>query len=166
MYIYICPKCNITLKQSSGPFGVFWLCPNCSGKAVSLSVLRQSAPASIVKEFWLSVRSKEFPQKKKCPACSSSMTEVPIMQGEKTVFIDICKKCNFIWFDAKEYESLPQVEIPKEKAENLSIEAREALAKYKIECMAAEREREDKAEAMDIYNIIIRLLLLIIFKRI
>ncbi len=166
MYIYVCPKCDITLKKNSGPFGVFWSCPNCSGKAVSLSVLRQSTPVSIVKAFWLEVKSKEFTGKKKCPSCNLPMSEIPIMQKEKTIYLDICKKCNFIWFDTKEFESLPQVEIPKKKLEKLPDEAREALARYEIERIAEERKREGDAEAMNIYNIIFRLLILIIFRKI
>jgi Zn-finger nucleic acid-binding protein len=149
MYIYVCPKCDITLKKSSGPFGIFWLCPNCSGKAVSISVLRHSVPDSIVNEFWLRVKSKEFPEKKKCPSCNRLMSEVPIMQGEKTIFLDICKKCSLIWFDSKEFESLPHVEIPKEKLEKLPLNAREALVKLQIDKIQKKYESEEKIESLN-----------------
>ncbi len=142
--MFFCPKCKIPLKKSSGPFGFFWLCPNCSGKAVSISILRKSVPASIVNEFWSRVKSKEFPEKKYCPACDQLMSEVPIVHGEKSIYIDICKKCNFIWFDSNEFESLPRTEIyeVKEK-EQLPMKAREALAKLEIEFMAKKQRQED-----------------------
>jgi Zn-finger nucleic acid-binding protein len=142
--MFHCPKCNISLKKSAGQFGVFWLCPACSGKAVSLSILRRFIPVPIVNEFWSRVKSKEFPEKKECPACNLLMSEVPIKQADKTIYIDICKKCYFIWFDANEFESLPRSEVYEVKAEEqLPLKAREALAKLEIEFLAKKQRQED-----------------------
>ena len=143
--MFYCPTCKRPLKKSSGMFGVFWLCPSCSGKAVSLSILRMSAPPVIVNEFWTRVKSQEYSHKKECPACKSAMSEVPIMKGEKAVYVDICKKCFFIWFDYKKFESIPQDEIYEvTEEESLPLKAREALAKLEIEFMAKKQRQEDE----------------------
>ena len=168
--MFFCPKCNIPLKKSSGLFGAFWLCQGCSGKAISLSVLRQSAPASIVNEFWSRVKSNDFPEKKNCPACKLPMSEVPIMKGEKSVCIDICKKCYFIWFDANEFESVPEDEIYEiQEKEQLPLHAREALAKLQIKFLADKRRKEEKYEEMarrEKTNMLIDLAMYIIFHKI
>ena len=145
--MYYCPTCNIELMKSSNPFGIYWSCPICSGKAISLSVIRQAIPKPIIGEFWRKVISKEHPQKKACPACKKLMSEVPIdINNEVFEYLDICKTCFFIWFDPDEFEVLPQVEIPEEVIETLPYEVRLAFAKYHIESVATEREKEIEAE--------------------
>jgi|WetSurMetagenome_2_1015567.scaffolds.fasta_scaffold624058_1 Zn-finger nucleic acid-binding protein len=137
--MYFCPKCKIPLKKASSPFGIFWSCPTCSGRAVSLNVLRQVIPQNIINKLWLRAKSGEYKSLRDCPICEEPLPEVPIINNDKTINLDICTKCCFIWFDGQEYESLPKIEITKPK-EELPPEAREALAKFQIECIARESE--------------------------
>lgn len=143
--MYNCPTCRIPLKRNSGLFGVSWICPACSGKGVSLSILRKAVPNPVVNEFWRKVKSQEYSRKRRCPACKSPMSEVPVLKKEKDIYLDVCETCYFIWLDANEFESLPKNEISgaKEK-EQLPLKARKALAKLEIESLANKQRKENK----------------------
>ncbi len=168
--MYRCPSCSTELMKSTSPFGMYWSCPVCMGKAVSLSVIRQAIPEPIINEFWRKVTSIEHSQKKACPACNKLMSEVPIdINNEVFEYIDICRTCFFIWFDSDEFEALPQVEIPEEVIENLPYEVRLALAEYNIEQIATQRGKEIEAEQVkkeiSVELLVVAVVLLIIFKR-
>jgi membrane associated rhomboid family serine protease len=62
--------------------------------------------------------------------------------------LDVCKKCQFVWFDAAEYESIPSAPAPAPRpgeAESAPLppKAREALALWELERM------NDQARAQD-----------------
>ena len=145
--MYFCPCCNVELMKSTNPFGMYWSCPICNGKAISLPVIRQAIPGPIIVDFWRKVTSDVHPEKKACPACKKLMSEVPIsVNNEVLEYLDICKTCYFLWFDSDEFESLPQVDIPQEMLETLPYEVKLAIAEYDIERIATLREKEIEAE--------------------
>ncbi len=62
--------------------------------------------------------------------------------------LDVCKRCEFVWFDPKEFEVIPPPPpTPKEPGEmdekDLPQAAREALAIYKVQQMAEQARAED-----------------------
>jgi len=144
--MYYCPTCRIPLNKDMNPYGVFWECPNCAGHALTLSILRQSVPEAIVKEFWLRIRSREYPSKRLCPACKAVMSEVPILSADQSIYLDICKTCNLIWFDPYELEALPKVEISEENLEEMPQELKEVIAKNKLERLFEEQREADELE--------------------
>ena len=144
--MYYCPTCRIPLNKDRNPYGIFWECPNCTGHALTLSILKQSIPESIVNEFWQRIRSREYPTKRLCPACKAAMSEVPIMSANQSIYLDICKTCHLIWFDPYEFESLPKTEISEEKLEELPQELKEAIAKHQLERMLEEQREADELE--------------------
>ena len=145
--MYYCPDCKIELTKNTNPFGIYWSCPICNGKAISLSIIRQAIPEPIIGDFWRKVMSGEYHQRRACPACNSLMFEVPItMDGDVLEYLDICKTCYFIWFDPDEFEALPQVEIPEELIQTFPEEVRLAFAKYEIDRIATKLEMELEAE--------------------
>ncbi|MBN2591372.1 MAG: hypothetical protein JXA96_16020 [Sedimentisphaerales bacterium] len=167
--MYFCPSCNIELIKNTNPFGIYWSCPICTGKAISLSVIRQAIPEPIVGDFWRKVTSEVHPQKKACPACKKLMSEAPIaIDNEVLEYLDICRTCFFVWFDSDELEALPHVEIPEEVIETLPYEVRLAIAEYNIERIATLREKEIEAEqvkkeiAIDI--LVVSVVLFVLFK--
>jgi membrane associated rhomboid family serine protease len=66
------------------------------------------------------------------------MSEIPIVNSEKTIYLDVCTTCHMVWFDANEYQRLPKT--PAGEKEKLSPEARELLALAKIESMKLKDE--------------------------
>ena len=120
--MYYCPTCRIPLKKSSNQFGIFWACPSCNGRATSIHVLRKAIPQEIVNKLWQRAMSGQYEKFRICPVCRKDLPEVPVISNEKTICLDVCTKCCFVWFDYSEYESLPKVEIPKPIKEELPQE--------------------------------------------
>ncbi len=64
------------------------------------------------------------------------MTEVPIVLGsDKTVHLDVCISCHFVWFDAREFETLPKLPAKPAESDTLSPQAKEALALARLEAL-------------------------------
>lgn len=64
------------------------------------------------------------------------MAEVPIHLGaDNTLHLDVCTGCHFVWFDPREFESLPKLAPKPVEREQLSPKAREALALAKLEAL-------------------------------
>jgi membrane associated rhomboid family serine protease len=82
------------------------------------------------------------------------MYEVPVTAGdEKAIHVDVCRACQFVWFDSEELMALPEAPAPKpERAttEPLSPEAREqaAMAKLHVDDLRR-RQAEAGAEPLD-----------------
>ncbi len=138
----ICPRCKTSLKKNSNKLGLFWVCPSCDGRAVSLEVVRKAVPRHIVNRLWQRARSGQYAGNRKCPACKRSMNEVPIISKNKTQYLDVCIGCHFIFFDPKEYECLPKIPAAKDPKDNLPLKEREALALARLEALKQEQESE------------------------
>jgi hypothetical protein len=68
------------------------------------------------------------------------MAKVPIIPGEnKTICLEVCTICHFIWFDLHEFEALPKLTQKPSDAEGLSDEAKRALAMARQELLKQER---------------------------
>ena len=67
------------------------------------------------------------------------MTEVPIIAAEdKTLYLDVCTGCHFVWFDTREFETLPKIPARSPEAEPLPQKAREAIALAQLETIQRE----------------------------
>ena len=137
--MYYCPTCRIPLEKNPSKFGIFWSCPSCNGRATSIYVLRKVISQEIVNKLWQRAKSGQYEKFRICPVCRKDLPEVPVISNKKTICLDICTKCYYVWFDSSEYESLPKVELPKSEEEELSPEAREALALLKLETMKTQK---------------------------
>jgi membrane associated rhomboid family serine protease len=76
------------------------------------------------------------------------MSEVCMGIAGAALKLGVCKRCEFVWFDAAEYESIPPPPPrPKDPcavdARDLPQAAREALAIYKVKQMAEQARAED-----------------------
>lgn len=72
------------------------------------------------------------------------MHEVPVTAPGQTLHVEVCRPCQFIWFDVAEFESLPAAP-PKVQGE-LPPAAREQLALLKVQQLAEQAHREGFAE--------------------
>ncbi|MBN2591373.1 MAG: zf-TFIIB domain-containing protein [Sedimentisphaerales bacterium] len=161
--MYNCPECKIQLNKSLNPAGIIWTCPTCSGKAISVYVLKKLIPDNIINKLWERAKSCKYNVRRECPICNKSIPEVPIVNEDKTIYLDICAKCHFIWFDGQEYESLPKRE--KETEKELSPEAREALAKFQVKIADERYEYVYDNVWLDMGQAIVETVLFMIFRR-
>ncbi|MEN6386818.1 MAG: rhomboid family intramembrane serine protease [Phycisphaerales bacterium] len=140
--MFTCPHCQSELQSNKSRFGLFWTCPSCKGRALTLELVRKIVSPVIANKLWQRTITGGYPEKRKCPSCSNPMTEVPIITDKKTVYLDACKKCHFIWFDNSEFRLLPKKPQEIKQPENeISIKAKQALAIAQVQLMN-EQQRE------------------------
>lgn len=145
-----CPDCRTALKPLSRGGKFYYVCTNCSGQAVTLSVIKALGGAEFVSELSTLAKPVASARKRGCPECSQPMAalETP---GEDAVLIDACRHCAVLWFDRGELEHLPGVQRRKKAEAAMPQEAREALAMARIETLAADapsKERRAMFEAL------------------
>lgn len=134
--MFTCPNCMITLQTVKGCGGVYWECPTCGGRSATIALLRKFIPRELVNKFWQDVRGGTHPQKRNCPACLNPMSEVAVPGQEAEHLIDVCVRCQFVWFDRNEFSDLPQLEPVKPPEDELPQEARQKLAILEVKQMA------------------------------
>ncbi len=143
----ICPACKTTLSKKSSQFGLFWICPSCDSRAVSLEVVRKAVPRLIVNRLWQRARSGQYTGDRRCPACKRSMNEVPIIVKNTTQYLDVCIGCHFIFFDPKEYEYLPKIPVVTKPKEEFPQKTKEALAIAQIQFLQQKQELSDTGDS-------------------
>jgi membrane associated rhomboid family serine protease/Zn-finger nucleic acid-binding protein len=145
--MFTCPACRKTLKRFKAARGFFWACESCKGRAATVPFLRQTLLREYVNQIWEYARAEKGVRRRPCPACGERMIDVPVVHGAVSQWIDVCTRCQFVWFDAKEMEVSPRAEAPPSGTgaggeQPLSPEAREALALQQVNLLA-ERARSE-----------------------
>ena len=131
--MFICPNCSMALRKMDAAPGVYWQCPSCSGRSATISLLRRNIVPEAVNELWQTARATSYSGGKKCPACDGLMSEVRARTKSGTERLDVCTVCQFVWFDAAEFESLPSIPKPTSTERQLPQEAREKLALMELD---------------------------------
>jgi Zn-finger nucleic acid-binding protein len=110
---------------SKDPHGAIWVCEKCAGAAANLAVLRKRLKAGLVSDFWRKVLADSVPSQRPCPSCGESMRGFQVSLDGHPVNLDLCKKCEFVWFDKGELEALPKA-LPQ--VDGVTQEARQRMA--------------------------------------
>lgn len=148
--MFTCPGCGADLTRAHNDLGAYWVCSRCQGRAVTLPILRKGLSRDFVNGLWGAVRDGVGQvSERKCPACRKQMFEVSAYAGPNSPTVDVCKTCEFIWFDANEMETAPAAPPPPPTQEQLDRElpqpAREAIAMYQVQRLAEESRERDPA---------------------
>ncbi len=145
--MFQCPSCNETLVRAKGEVGICWICRTCDGRAVNLSVLRKAVDKTAIDRIWRAVAQQEGKPGCGCPSCARPMQEVPAGPSEFAPPIDVCRSCQFVWFDANEFDSLParqdEPEPDQKKQDELPQAAREAMAKMQMKSIQERARSSD-----------------------
>ena len=146
--MFTCPTCGSGLTRTPDKAGIFWVCQSCGGRAVSVSLLRKTIDQDRVRSIWSQAISTPDQDGRSCPICSRGMSEVCMGVGDQSLKLGVCKRCEFVWFNAMEYESIPPpTPAPKDPTrtddKDLPQAARETLAIYKVQQMAEKARNED-----------------------
>jgi len=124
--VFTCPNDHAELSRTQGPFGISWTCPQCGGRAVGIGVARRAITPSAVTSLWVAAREHQGPLRRECPSCQAPMVEVAAGAAGGPA-IDVCTRCQFLWFDRSEFEALPAQPAPAPQPE-MTDEAREIMA--------------------------------------
>ncbi len=143
--MYTCPVCNVQMQRTPLDFGVVWTCPQCNGRAATVSLLRRNVQREFVNSVWQKVRSdsdSKLRNDRRCPSCSTPMRQITDTGITGPLELDACRNCQFFWFDHGEREQLPG--LPQKPPEpELDYRVREILAIAKVKQMQNEAAGPD-----------------------
>jgi membrane associated rhomboid family serine protease len=134
------------MMKAKTPQGFFYGCPTCKGRAIGYSVLKRTIGVEYAKRLWIHAIQGVGHAGAPCPSCHAKMFAVPLKVpgSEGSLQIDVCTRCQFIWFDTAEFEKVPAGEEPAEKKPKLiAPHAKERLAMWEVERVAQKAREED-----------------------
>jgi membrane associated rhomboid family serine protease/Zn-finger nucleic acid-binding protein len=100
-----------------------------------MGMLRREVDLPTVDRLW-SLALSAADGARRCPACERPMKTVLLPTGSGSLQLDVCLRCYFIWFDAKEFEALPpRNRTMDETAQQFPLEARLAMVKMDVEAL-------------------------------
>ena len=148
--MFLCPTCHVNLSRVQGNPGVFWVCPSCGGRTATIASLRKNVIHETVNRIWLRARAEDVPRRRDCPACFAPMAEVCLTFEPSEHVIDVCTRCQVVWFDAREYELVPTMEqLPTTFIASLPPEARERYAMLEVAAIQERHDRDSEGDAPD-----------------
>ena len=145
------------MARTRGPAGWFWLCELCGGRAATLALLQQSLQKPPLTRLWMSALGGQGRSGRDCPSCQLGMRELPLLLlpdesptlHRAQVDLDVCTRCQMIFFDAGEFEVLParrDAPSPRQRPStpigDLPPAARDALLDIELDRIA-ETYRDD-----------------------
>lgn len=112
---FFCPNCHIKLKGQRAGETYFWSCPNCLGRAVTNSYLKEiiNVPIKAIINQSLNVFNREG---KICCSCAKQMVKTELTLHDQSVLeLDFCSTCKLVWFDKKEMSLYKEFVKPEQK---------------------------------------------------
>jgi membrane associated rhomboid family serine protease/Zn-finger nucleic acid-binding protein len=110
---------------------------------VGIGPLRRTLTKQFVNALWASTVERGVEGDRACPVCANPM----VRTDTGDVAVDVCRRCQVVWFDPREFESAPQVVVQREP--KFTDEQLEPIARMQVEEIAREwrhRPRELSAE--------------------
>jgi membrane associated rhomboid family serine protease/Zn-finger nucleic acid-binding protein len=138
----LCPACRIPLTEMRTGTGIIWRCEKCDGRAVGLQLLRRTFTPESINPLWLHAIHNEGRTARPCPSCGNVMIEVAL-DSSSGIKVEVCRICEFVWFDAGETQPLQVRPPPKPPPAPLPQEAREAIALARVQQLAEQARGPD-----------------------
>ncbi len=135
----LCPTCSTPLRTIRQREGIYFLCDQCSGRAVTVPQIRRVAGDLFATKLLRKINTEKQIGERRCPFCSRNMSRFTL--DDPVLVLDGCRPCNLVWFDPNEFEVLPE-QGPANPHE-LPQRAREAIALYQVQQMAGRARAED-----------------------
>ena len=140
---FLCPRCKVPLNEVRTSGGVFYGCDGCSGRAVTIELLRKRFTPESINPLWLHAMRGEGRIGLPCPSCRQPMMGVAL-SDKAEIDVDVCQRCHFLWFDAQEVDTLvPRQPPPAAVVPELPQKAREMLALAEVELLSKQAEGPD-----------------------
>ncbi len=127
-----CPRCGQQLARSFYEGKIGFHCPEGHGRAVTLSTVRSlCGNPDFANVLWRKAMEHQGEYGGSCPMCSHPMTLVRLPIEGKILELDICCRCQELWFDPNELDALPKPPPPPQAPE-LPQKAKEILANHAV----------------------------------
>jgi len=104
---FLCPTCNTPLQAEKLDSLRLWKCASCHGIALSVPTVRKGLEARTFRDIWQKISSGETEPGRPCPGCRKPLSVVEADGQDGAVMIDVCRSCQLLWFDDREFSGLP-----------------------------------------------------------
>jgi Zn-finger nucleic acid-binding protein len=135
-----CPICAKPLETTRQREGVYYPCPVCDGRAVTVSQIRHVLGERVAMKLLRLMKLSRRESARKCPFCTKPM--LVLNMQEPLLELDACRSCNAVWFDAPTYASLPQLAF--ESTSSIAMQATELIALQRLKELKERQEQERK----------------------
>jgi Zn-finger nucleic acid-binding protein len=136
-----CPICNKELETVPQRQGVFFHCPGCDSRALSIPQLRRVAGDHFAVKLLRLLKMKQQRSNSLCPFCNQRLTLFKLQ--EPPMDLQGCRPCNIVWFDAQNYRSVPEWTVANNTSVSMQDIETESLRRLKE---LKEREKAQAAE--------------------
>jgi len=126
-----CPNCSTPLNTIRHREGLFFLCPACEGRAVTIPQIRRVAGDRFATNLLRQINGNSHFGDRPCPFCCRRKRRFNSQQPD--LELDACKLCGAVWFDPQEFEAVPERAI--ESLDEVRLRGAEAIAMYRLEQM-------------------------------
>lgn len=134
-----CPVCRKQLEPVRQREGVNYPCRSCNGRALTVTQVRHVLGEDLAMKLLRLIKLTTRPSERLCPFCSKPMRIVN--SQEPLIQVDMCRKCNVVWFDEPTYKSLPELGL--EGTNSMLIRGAEVLATQRLDQLNREMEEEE-----------------------
>ena len=101
-----CPRCGGKLTKGwTKSRRVCLSCESCGGMSAKVGLLRQTFDPESVAAISAQARVHAVAGCV-CPDCGSSMSLIKVGLGDRSIEIDVCGKCQSVWYDKGEFEAI------------------------------------------------------------
>jgi Zn-finger nucleic acid-binding protein len=104
---FLCPACNAKLQAQKLDTLRLWKCASCGGFVLSVPTVRKGLAPGTFKKIWQKISAGETEPGRPCPGCRKPLSVVAADGPDGAVMIDVCRSCQLLWFDDKEFSGLP-----------------------------------------------------------
>jgi Zn-finger nucleic acid-binding protein len=106
--LLVCPRCGISLRGTDHDLGIAWRCGPCGGQSLNFSQFRRMVPEHGANDIWLHAATRpDAPRHRTpCPECLAEMDAVLIPFQGRQIELDICQRCQRLWLDFQEGQTL------------------------------------------------------------
>ncbi|MBI5687226.1 MAG: rhomboid family intramembrane serine protease [Verrucomicrobia bacterium] len=126
---------------------MIWACQDCGGRAISLGLLRREVQAGPINQIWRKARDEQGSAGRLCPSCMKPMLVVQVLPSGSRFDVDVCKRCQFLWFDKGEFDAMPALPPrPQTLEESLPQKARELVAEVEVRRIRERAQEESFGE--------------------
>ena len=136
-----CPICTQPLLTTRHREGLFYLCPRCVGRAVTIPHVRRIAGDRFAARLLRLLQHGGRRSELGCPFCDQIMRVVTTK--EPPLQLEGCLVCNAVWMDSPTFENLTGGTV--ETTNSLSWQATEIYAEMKLKELKDRQRAEEEA---------------------
>jgi Zn-finger nucleic acid-binding protein len=136
-----CPICKKQLETVPQRHGVFFHCPSCDGRALTIAQIRRVAGDHFAVRLLRLLKSKQDRSDTACPFCEQRLILFKVQ--EPPMDLQGCRPCSIVWFDAQNYRLVPEWTVANNTGISMQDIEAESLRRLK------ELKEREKAQAQE-----------------